>query len=239
MYTNSSGVMTVSSGSLALGSTASVGYWGKGSLHVNGGAVTLAGALLVGSGSAATGTMTVSGGSLVASTATLGHYGTGSMYLTGGNAAFTGAVNVGVRTGKGYLGISNATDNVSIGQTLSVGANGTLEVFADLSLADASSPIFNAGALSLDVLGGYAVTLDNLGAVSVDTQVWIAEVASDVDQSVKDIVWQLNGLMEGYEANFEWIGNNLFLTVTPVPEPALSAALLALLSLALAVRRRK
>ena len=172
-----------------------------------------------------TGNVTSSGGALC-------------VYLTSGTATIGGAVLIGTGSQQSALVVSNKMSDVSIGQTLSIGANGKLQFDIDASLLATGDPIIDAGAFLFSELGQYVVTLENLDSVLSDTQILLLGSSQTVSQAVKDIAWQIEGLPDGYDITTEWIGDNLYLNIQ-IPEPAVASAVLGMLSLVAVLRRRK
>ncbi len=252
-YTDSTGAVTISNGAaFYCGWNASyqnfvVGSGGTGTFLVTGAGSTASIARLAIGGyptlSGGTGVMTIAAGaSLTISEYTEIGYtnGNGTLALEGGSANFGSTVSVGIRaSGAGTLRASNATDEISIGQTLSIGANGTLAFNVDLNEPNDGSAIITADAISFDAAGGYIVDFTAL-AENIDTAILLLQVSGAVSDEMKQIAWEINGLDAAFgTATTEWIGNSLYLNVSTVPEPAAAAGLLSVLALALATRRRK
>ncbi len=219
------------------------------------------------SGSASgTAVMTVSGGLLTTSGLVLGSVGTGEFYMNGGTTNVGGSVNVGNnRNGTLSVMAGTFTQAVSTYSYFTVGGNDgsaavTFSNKADL-IALSNLQVNSNGAMTLKLEGGNAdfsgavLTVDRLiTSASAQMIIDLSDYAATEDKildlmyvtnlsgSEGDISWVIEGLGSQYEIDGTgayWDGNTLKIGINYIPEPSVSAALLGLLGVALAARRRK
>ncbi len=244
----STGVVTVSDGA-RLGGRIAIALYGTGSMVIDGGHVTMSTNSALANGGPGyltlnSGSLQYVGGSDGHDILRLGNGSSGRAYVTfsGGTAEIDGTLEVGSITGcYGILTVINTMDYVSIG-TLSTNTTGTgdMTFVLDINHAAKATAIVEVDVVALGTRGVHTVSFENLTG-EVDEIYLLLEAQQDITQATKNVDWKLAGIdEENYTAEIYWDGNKLYAHVwgSDVPEPSAAAALLGLLALGLAARRR-
>ncbi len=238
----SAGIISIQDGgALTLGSTTIVGNYGNGTLIISGSgsSAIVESPLYFGYYASGTGTLSVQDGAAlsVARAMTIGSSGTGIVSLSGGTSVFENTVDV----RNGTLAVSNKTDGVSVGRTLTVSADSTLRFDIDLSAPlSETDAVLDAQSVALDTSGTYIINIADIFG-ELNARIFLLDVTNSVDAAMKSIAWTILGADDPrvLSASTQWDGNKFFLNISTIPEPAATAALLSCAMLALALRKRR
>ncbi len=164
----------------------------------------------------------------------------GYLTLSGAVLTIDGAINLATSYNNITMAWADSDSKIDAG-SLRTGENTMFGLSVDMS-ADPSTyePIVSLDSITLN--GVHMLTLNNLEDDPLSRQILLIEVAEAVADASKAKTWSISGDKTDVYADrlsTQWIGNSLYLVISDIPEPALSATFLTLLALAAAARRRK
>lgn len=172
----------------------------------------------------------------------VGQFGTGTLSITSGTASFA-TLSVGAGTGScsGSLEVSNAAQ-FAVAHDLTVGDYGRMRLTV-VGAASGDTLVGSVGGvLSLSDSGGYVIDLSGLTTEISLSDPMDVFYTSALGAGATDAQWVIEGYAfatpEGYTLAAFWDDTTLQVGLVAIPEPAWCAALLGLVGLALAARRR-
>jgi len=245
-----SGTLIVNGGTLTTGGAIRIGEAGSETITISSGGSLTSSVLILSS----TGSLQQTGGSIYADslyiagrtlTATTGTVANGEMIVTGGvttvNTLSVGAGNT----------LSSATLNVASGGKVVVNQRFVVGNYATLSFTvkgnDFSQPLIDAsgiGGADIILYTNGIYEIDLTGVTSTDADITITLMAYDTRPSnYGNITFQVDYDDTKYifdaDTDIIWDVDGLKVHLQYIPEPAMAGALMALLALTLAARRRK
>ncbi len=237
---SASGLIHMSGGALTVAGDTTLGNNGAGVVTISAGDARFGGDFLMAGRATSNATVALSGGSMeIQGTLTVG--GAGSAQLTVSGGAFrAGALAVGTGGNPSAVFLSNKASEIRT-NTLTIGANASMTIAVAGSVFTAAPILYVDGPASADASATYTIDLSGYAATK-NERIELMFVKEN-SPSFEDISWILKDLdTERYavERGPFWDAGTLVLEITAlIPEPAHLSALLGLLALSAAARRRK
>lgn len=235
-----------------------VGGAGSASVSMTGGSMLLSNRLNVGVYSGSSGAVTLAGGTLTAAEVSIGHNGSGYLAVAGTGVVYAQTLSMSgnaTMSGNVYVQGTQATAITASGQatfdTMNLGSgatftNGAVHVAAasSISLAVSGTPAaYDAISFNTLAIDGAATLNVDYSDLTLSGSTTITLMVADLLAGYDNLTITSAGLADGYSVAYSQttVGSQtgLLATITAIPEPAATAALLGLTAMtALLIRRR-